>query len=95
MSELPASYCPDAGLQLYKALRDGENQKADEMIKQNNGFNNVMDYNIGEFYPSGAKKNPELKTALHHAAINGDVQVLEKIWKLKTDLERGENYFNI
>ena len=56
---------------LYHALRDGDDKKVADLIKSHDGDVTKVVNEYGY-------------TALHFAAFKGDVPVLQKIWKMKT-----------
>ena len=52
---------------LYRALENGATTKVDDLINSHGGFTKVV--------------NEHGETAIHIAAIEGDVPVLQTIWK--------------
>ena len=60
----------DPAEQLYDAFCNEDYDEVNELINRHGGFNKVV--------------NEYGYTALHFAAYKGDVPVLQKIWKMKT-----------
>ena len=58
---------PIPPIQLYDALKNGDNTKVDDLINSHGGFTKVV--------------NEYGSTALHVAAIEGNLPLLQTIWK--------------
>ena len=70
---------PSPEEQLYTAFCNEDYDKVNELINRHGGFNKVVS-KLGN-------------TALHEAAVNGQVPILQKIWKmLKPDIDQKNNY---
>ena len=68
----------DPAKQLYNAFRDEDYDEVNELINRHGGFNKVVDENGW--------------TALHEAAGDGRVPILQNIWKMtKPDIDQKDN----